>query len=245
MIPHTWKSDPWSTWIRRAGLISVVMFIWALSFFLFSRPVTDKRLDVGTIAALLFGASSIALFLLSMIVAFLALVGWRDIQERLKYVDDMDKKIKVKIDKEMPGRMSSLVGFFIGELSIDRDSLQVKDENAMKDAIQYCQKGYALMKEVGGPGQFMALNNLVFYSSLIGDNSTGEFLLHQGRILRKEALEHNSIDLLLTSCRTILGFSRDENEKSEARHLLESIAAGSTTSEKQRREALAHLGLPS
>ncbi|HEV3459645.1 MAG TPA: hypothetical protein VHG32_24095 [Thermoanaerobaculia bacterium] len=83
----------------------------------------------------------------------------------------------------------------------------------------------------------MALNNLVYYQSLIGDQSRGDFILEKARMLRKAGQEHDAPHLLLTYCKAVLSFSEDQEEIKQARKIAQAVAANALISNRKRNEA--------
>ena len=85
---------------------------------------------------------------------------------------------------------------------------------------------------------FMALNNLVFYGSTLGEPSRREFYLKSARLLREEAENHGGVtELQLTYCRAILRYSQDEGELNAAAKLAAAIMRKQGISRLQAREA--------
>lgn len=228
----------------REGLfvLSFVVLIWAAAFFLVSHS------DIGDIdgwpdlATLLFGASSVAIFILSFFVAVLAIFGWQTIQDNIR--DRVASVTQEKIEhlaNEMRGRIFSGLGYMVGEMSLDPKTLSSSDLERLSSAIELCRQGYAILKKVEGPVEYMGLNNLVFYSSLSEDEVEKVNLLDYARDLLAEAKKYGAVDLQLTACKVILERSEDEDEKREAVRLLGAIRQSEKVSMRGRREAEIYL----
>jgi hypothetical protein len=87
---------------------------------------------------------------------------------------------------EMRGRVLSLLGYTMGELSTAPDRKEPIDRGRLAEAVIHCQSGYDLLKKTGdAPAMYMGLNNLVYYGSIEGDPTKGRFLLRKARELRE------------------------------------------------------------
>ncbi len=165
-------------------------------------------------------------------------------QERLKNLEiTIEKRTKaleerVKgLGRELQGRTSAIMGFMIGTLH-SSPVLPVKNEDRdfVSEAIQLCQKGYDILKEFDGLGKYMALNNIVYYSCLIGVDSKHDFLLAQGLEIRDIGLAYDSIPYLLSFCRVEAKYGADLEELQQALSIGEEIL-GRKLSNIQRQEA--------
>jgi hypothetical protein len=167
----------------------------------------------------------------------------RSQQEVLEQILELGR-VAVRLEKEFTGRLSSNVGYLLGEMSTTPDSLEPIDRDRLVDAIDHCRRGYVALKEVGGPPEFMALNNLVYYSTALGDAANAASLLDQARILIKAGEQHysrsgepqNATNLILTGCRAILQLSADDEEKRQALRRVLALLEGPLF-ERQRKEA--------
>jgi len=232
------------TWrvLKLAALLGISAFTWVGSFYLvrYSKINYENKEELST---LLFGASSLALVVFSLFIAISAIFGWQAIKEiiRDKVEAAMNAKTKA-LEYEIKGRTLSILGYMLGEMSLD-PNLRVQDWERLKEANQFCQMGYDYLSQVGGPSEFMALNNLVYYSSLEDDQSRSEFLVEKARLLKKRGQKYNAMNLLLTGCGVMLRFGTDEKERNQARRTIEAIVSKGELSAKQRKEAKYYLGL--
>jgi hypothetical protein len=149
-------------------------------------------------------------------------------------------RVADRSERESKGRLLSSLGYVVGEMSSQVDSLDPTDRDRLAEAVELCQQGYNYLKEIGGPAEFMGLNNLVHYSAMLNDVGRREFLLEQARRLRDAGQEHKAVNLVLTGCRTILQFSADPEERRDARERLK-LLTKSAVSERDRREAKLYL----
>ena len=199
----------------------------------------------GDLPGLLFGSVSLTLAVFSAIIAIAAIPGWQSlkltIQER---IDAAQKKIEAGnlqklelLEKEMRGRALFGLGYMTGEMSIDPETLRVKktDSSRLRDAILLCEQGYEFLKDVEGSTKFMALNNYIFYSCALGDDLKKEIILTRAHILKRAALEHDAVDLLLTASRAFLQYG-SEIEKKTNREFILSLKKWELT-DKQLKEA--------
>lgn len=228
----------------------VILLIWFASYCISNNAYRIQRGDPGDLMTVLFGASSLALFVLSLFIAVLAIFGWQTLQENIrKSVEDSTKKItdnlvKDKIEpleNELRGRVLSILGFVIGETSIDPDTFEPKSRDRLRDAVINSQKGYNILQKVGGPAEYLALNNLVFYSALVGDKSKAKFVLDKARLLRDVGQKHDNQNLLLTYVRAVIEFGAEPGDIGEARTIAQGILSNSRSSDQERREAKQYL----
>jgi hypothetical protein len=142
----------------------------------------------------------------------------------------------------LEGKMLTWIGLVMGQASIDSiDPLKVLDEVKLAEAVSWCQRGYEMFRKIGDPSEFMALNNLVFYSSVLGNKARRHFLLEKARILQREGEVHNSLNLLLTACYAILRFEDDPREKAQAIETLRGIQYSYDATDQEKREASLYL----
>jgi hypothetical protein len=221
-----------------------VVLIWsaALYFVRQSDISSYGARSPADLAALLFGASALALFLFSLIISLIAVFGWQAIilaarDAALDAVKTMNDPLLV----ELRGRQLAFQGLMLGEFSIDPEDLTPRDRGKLAEAIGYCQQAYDQLKGLGGPIEYMALNNLVYYSSIAGERSRSNFLLSSARRLMEVGQEHNQLNLLLTACRVILQYGTDRDEGRRAYEVLTEVARSRAASEKEKREAQLYL----
>jgi hypothetical protein len=262
--------------LRSVLLVSGVIFFWAGTacfMVLLVAKFPSTRLtppDLGSLATILFGASSIALIGFSLLLAVAALIQWQSLknevrrevelsqiaqeqiatamQESRERVASLEESIerrmgileeRVKgVNREIQGRGVAIMGFMIGTVHssptvlIERD----EDKDAVSEAIQLCQKGYDILKDLDGLGKYMALNNVVYFSCLLGDDSRRELLLEQGREIRDVGLKYDSIAYLLTFVRVVSKYGVDPGEIQQAYSIVEELLAR-RLSNMQRKEA--------
>jgi hypothetical protein len=234
-----------SSWTRVTRDIFKVLFamsgvalIWAAALFLV-RSVNLEGRDTTELAALLFGASSLALFMMSLIIALVAVFGWQSLIDFYRAIAlEAVKSSNEPLRKEISGQVYMQYGHVLGDLSLDPETFQPVNRDRLSEAIHMCQKGYDIAKEVGGPLEAIALNNLVFYSTIAGDRVRGEFLLKGARRLMELGQEHNTLMLQLTACRAILQYSGDRDEQRRAYELMSEISQNRRATDRERKEAL-------
>jgi hypothetical protein len=203
-----------------------VIFLWMASGFLLAKVLSSRAphpgatATVGDLAAIFFGASSLALIIFSLVVAVAALIQWQALKNDVQRVteaaeatlakvvgatqqnEERVKSLEVKmqesfkaVDTELRGRVDAVNGAMIGTLHSDPASpTQEEDDKAyISEAIHHCQRGYDRLKELPGNGKFMALNSLVYFSCLLGSQSKRDLLLEQGRQLRDVGRQHEHL----------------------------------------------------
>jgi hypothetical protein len=234
-------------WILVAALFSFLVLMWIMSIYFVSvisipRQGLFRGMDFNSLASLLFGAASVALFLLSIFIAIVALIGWGGLLGTMrKNAQDAAKEEVGSLQNELRGRALMTMGYLIGEMNVDPFKLRPMSQDSrdnLAEAVSLCEQAFNLLKkDEGSPAAYMALNNFVFYSCLSGEESRHGFLLEKAGDLRRVGQEHGAPKLLLTSCRVILELGTDAAEKREACKILRALAGKSQISEKERKEA--------
>lgn len=196
-----------------------------------------KNAGALDLATILFGASSIALFMLSILIAFVAVFGWGAIKDTVK--DEVKKATKKRfeeLENEVRGRSFGVLGYVMGEMNIKEDLKSPSNEDGLKEALRYCEQSYRRLKGTGLSTEFMALNNLLSYACILKDKKRRGFLLAEAKKLKIAAQDNNSYNLLLTYARTILEFSTDKSDIQEAYVIYTDIVSSVTLDEKQKIE---------
>ena len=241
------RSGVWWRWLQIIVGCAVIILVSIASFYLSvkARKVTPP---VGSLelTQVLLATASLALFVFSILIAiFAAFFGWKTIQGIVNEMvaSSMHSKVNL-LESELRGRVISVMGHLIGEMSINQNSLEPLDKERLREAVSHCQQGYEYLKRVGGPAEFVGLNNLIYYSCISEDGKRKDFLLEQARSMKKECEAHDLTEanenLLLTAYRAILQYSSSDDEKRRVRSVLREIAA-SSNSVRHRREAGIHL----
>jgi hypothetical protein len=185
--------------LKIALILSTIAFTWIASFRFAVEggaafPKMAAPIDLATA---LFGAAAISIFIFSLLVAILALYVWHTVENKMRAVVKEETIDQLeKIGNEVRGRTHAILGYIIGELSVDNDYQEPTDEERLKEAIFYCERAYELLKKSGTPTEYMALNNLLQYYCISGDKSRRGFVLDGARKLRVAASEHNTPNLL-------------------------------------------------
>ncbi len=231
-------------------LLSLIALTWIIAVWIVTKAELPANASLGDLSSLLFGAASVALFILSFFVAILAIFGWQSLQSTIN--DRVDQKVSGQIKEiyaliehfqsELTGRQLSGLGFMIGELSHDLRVLDPTDPYRLEHSIQLCRQGYDKLKDSGARSGLllMALNNLVFYLCVRKGKKDREFVLTNARELRKAGEELDRPYLLLTYCRAILCYSSEPAERKEAETIAEELA-NSPIPENQKNEARLYL----
>lgn len=236
---------------KRAKLIlwTIIGLVWAFSCFIFvhacKMTVVEGPVDIGNVVTVLFGASSIALFIFSLFVALLAIIGWQSIRDHIsKSVTDEIKKATQSLENELRGRVATVLGYAIGEMSLNAD-FDIDNKGRLEQAVSQCREGYKYLQNADGPVKFLGLNNFIFYFCVLHgqtDKADEVRMLKEARLLRDAGEEHNSAMLKLTAARVFLEYGATAEEKEQALATLGMIAGpASRASEREKTEALCYL----
>jgi len=197
-----------------------------------------EALGLGDRSAILFGTSTVALVLISLVIGGVAFFGWQTIKDSIRRDVELSTKRRLRrVELELRGRSAALLGYTIGETSVDADYLHATNPERLREAKTLCQQGYDRLRKVGGPGELMALNNLLMYSSILRENSRRGYLLEHARRLRAAGQELDRPHLLLTYCRIVLFFGLEPAERDEACSIVRDLQIREGLQEKERREA--------
>jgi hypothetical protein len=232
------QKSPMARAIASVFSIGVVVLIWSVSYHIVRHARPEKVSTSPELATLLFGASAIALFIFSLVVVALALVGWKSLLIAVR--EEATTTVKEELASmrnELRGRSLSILGYMLGEMNTRSDSLEPADKDGIAEAVRLCQQGYDFLKKLGGAPEFMSLNNLIYYSCVEGDRSRSDFILKSARRLMDAGQEHDVANLQLTACRAILQYGTDREERQRAHELLAELANKRNIPTRERREA--------
>jgi hypothetical protein len=206
-------------------------------------------LHIGDLSTLLFGASSVALILYSLVITALAVFGWGFVQAAIEAEvgSVIDKEIKA-LRSEISGRHYSGMGFILGRTSYSATTFEVTDSLRLEDAIAACQAAVQYFDENDEDKdrqnyRLALINNLVFFLTLRGRDTDREFVLTEAEELDKEGWTSDDIGLVLTACRAILRYSTNPAKVQNAKFKLLDIRQNKTKriSDDERREASRYL----
>lgn len=234
--------NPWvMLWkiVLLSAASGVIFLVWVLAIRLVEQSDV-LALPHEQLTTILFGAASLALFVLSIGIGVLAIFGWKSLQDTIR--GQVDKEV-VRLGNELRGRTLSAVGYLAGEMSLklSDEGLEIIDKDRLSECIELCRYGYENLSLFNGPGKYMALNNLLYYSIIDGGGKQDSQLLQGAFELLKVSQERNQINLALTACGAILKFSGDEKQRRTAVELLESYKKNSKLTSKQRNELARYL----
>jgi len=225
--------------------VSMVALVLASAWHIFAAAPEVKGLDGKVLsladrATLLFGTATVALVLVTLLIGIIAIIEWQRLKRTFQQA--IDEKL-TNLDTRTEGRLSSLLGFALGDLSTEPDQLEATNRNRLAYAVSYCQAGYDLLKKAEEERKptLQALNNLVYYSCIYGEPWKSKYLLQQARLLLEAGSEFGSLDFLLTYCRAILRYGEDRKEIDNAISVAESVLSSNKLTDNQKREARFYL----
>lgn len=240
--------------------VSRLVVFWLGSAF-FIMEILQERPHPGAmppslndLAAILFGASSVALIIFSLLVSAAALIEWRSLNGQAKRVTDSAKKVLANtakanqanekrinaLEEEIRGRVDAVMGAMIGTLHSqpDKDAQREEDRDYIAEAIHHVRAGYERLKSLEGTGKYVALNNLVYFTCLQGDKASRDEMLEHGRELLKVGRESRQPSYagpyLMTYCRVVLVYSSDRHELEKAKAIAQDLTG---LTKLQKREA--------
>lgn len=225
-------------------MVCIIFFVWSRSVSIMLDYGALKKLSglsVSDLSALLFGASSIALFMVSVVLAGLTIFGWQAIirGEIKKEVSRATEKRIQQLEHEMRGRVLNAMGYMVGET-------WPKEKAKLKVAVELLKQGYdEYLSKVEGPARFLGLNNLVYYSFLYYSCVRDEAplskeivkdMLKNAQLLLKKSLEHDAINVQLTAGRVILEYSTKDEDKRRVEEVLKDLVGDKRLPEDRKKE---------
>jgi hypothetical protein len=231
------KIQAWSKLLVWPGLMVLILLasfrLVVISFA--ALPKLTQPLDLIFVSL---GAVSLALAAITILIGFGAVLGWRSVEKKVQESVATETQNRLKeTERELRGRFLAVLGYVIGENSVDEDLTQPLSEERLREALKYCEQAYATLKGTNTSVEFLALNNLLGYSCVLADKSRRGFLLDGARALRAAGEQHDSPNLLLTYTRTMLTFGLEPKEVDDACRILEDVRLNPRLTEKQQREA--------
>ncbi|HVF60969.1 MAG TPA: hypothetical protein VNJ70_14275 [Thermoanaerobaculia bacterium] len=230
---------------RYALVLGLITLIYCVSFasvviaFRMGVPPGDP-LDFGDFATLQFSSVGIGLVLISLIAAAVALLGYDKLKSDLRKEVEASTSGRIHaLEQELRGRAYAIYGLLLGALHLARTQAD-EEGDYLKEATFLSRKAYETLKNLEGTGKYMALNNLVYYSCLLGDESKADLLLQQARELRDVGQKYEDSayisPYLLTFCRAVSTYGSDPKEIRQALSITEIVEKRSLTS-LQKKEA--------
>lgn len=149
-----------------------------------------------------------------------------------------------KAGRESRGRVDAVMGATIGILHSKpyQDAGEPEEKEFLVEAIQHIKAGYKRLKDLEGKGKYMAMNNLAYFTCLLGDKAAADEMLEFGRELLREGRENehqsSGVPYLLTYCRVVLAYSSDREAISQAIAIAEKLEGRLTKLQKKEADYL-------
>jgi len=214
------------------------------------------------------GASAFALIMFSLLLALAAIIGWQSLRhdvemvktaaeevlekaaiassDNVARVSDLASSVETtnkKFEEELRGRVDAVMGTLIGTLhSVPTEADQSETDQAyLAEAIHHAKQGYERLKKLPGNGKYVALNSLVYYSTLLRLPRRAE-LLEQAQDLRDIGRKYQDrstvAPYLITYARAMLVYSSDRAEIEEALGTIQDVLGMGGITKLSEREAL-------
>ena len=208
-------------WVNRLfHLGGIAALLWSIAIWITMDALGGKAIPPirkatpGDFEALLFGSSSVALIFFSVVIGVIAFIGY----DRLKKdtaaeVQAATRETTDKLEKELRGRVSSSIGLMLGIIHATPEE-QTEEERLdyLAESVKHSEQAYAALKEIGIKAQYTALNNLIYYSCLLGKTHKQEYLLEKAeelRIFSQGNIPDPYVEGLLTYCKAVADLSED------------------------------------
>lgn len=245
---ESYAPHPMSRRMRVSLLITFMALIWVVVIAVFAWSlqkmgnINVEVQDLSSLSTILFGATSSGIVMFSVLVTIAGFIQWHRTKDSLR--QEIEKNLEsrlINIDQELKGRAANTIGFLIGTLNSNPEFLIQSDSNKayLAEAVQHCQHAYDLLKRIPGGGKYNALNNLVYYSCLYGEDLDSSTLLTHAKKLRKigEDDSTQTLSCRLTYCRVILQLSSDLRQVEDALSLTDHILSMREATALRKREA--------
>ncbi|HXU45445.1 MAG TPA: hypothetical protein VN783_07960 [Thermoanaerobaculia bacterium] len=230
--------------LKVALILTGIALAWSISTYVMVAAISrmgsvwgGQTPDLGALATLLFGSSSLLLVGLSILLAAAAFFGWEAMKKSIEA--SVSQRI-AQLETALQGRAYAVIGLLIGTLHSKPERLEQDetDKEYLAEAVYYSKQGHELLRDLPGRGQYMALNNLVYYSCLLGRGLVPRHLLEQAKSLREVAQKQPeyAAPYLLTYCRVILQFEKTADAIQGALTIARDLLDEDLT-ELQRKEA--------
>jgi hypothetical protein len=230
--------------LSRLIVYGIVVLAWAYSMRVVlgasMLPAGAHRWDT---AALLFAAASLALLLLSILVSFIAVIGYERISKEIeRKVADAFNQESESFSNEMIGRQHAAMAYPLARLCYDPETLEVRDPGLLSEAIDLYRVAQAKVPKVKTPLHQRFTNNLVFLLCLRGRDVDRGFVLSAAPEIRDFGLQERQHFMVLTACRAMFRYGNQPQAR-EARDLLVSLCSDRSIemSENEKSEARIHL----
>lgn len=197
--------------------------------------------DLGDVTALLFGAASVAMFVLSFLVAVAAIFGWQELRRTL--VDRVAEEMRAareEMDLEIEARVYAGLSLIVGRLCRDERSLKVNRHDLIDAAILFCRRSVNAFKKMRNPEierYAVVRNNLAFYLALRGSTADAGYALELVDELEEWAPAYEDRSGTLTVCLVALQYAADRGRRETARKVLSEIKADPRSSQHEKKEA--------
>jgi len=197
--------------------------------------------DLGDVATLMFGAASVAMFVLSFLVAVAAIFGWQSLRRAIdEKVATAVKEVRVDVQHEINARVHSGLALILGRICRTERSLDVQRKDLLEAAIIHSRRSIKYYQELKGVDEDrfnVVRNNLAFYLALRGQLADGQYALGLTKELQEWALAYENYDATLTICLTTLRFAETASQREAARRILRQIRDDPGASEHEKKEA--------
>ena len=230
------------TWKITVGvLVGLVMFtlVGMGSFSLITVGVGPHDYDLP---ALLFGAATYSLIMLTVFLTVIVVVGWRDIREQM--VEYAKRYVAAAIEKELIGRTNISFARVYGSIALGRtaDDLTVKDRGLLEEAIDYSRDALRTLED--SPNRWKAMNNLAFYSSITHDAMKGPIARDLALELRRMPEIMTEPEVRNTYARVVATYYETFPDPlgalEDATYMLATVLKGNDTTEAQKENARRH-----
>lgn len=217
-----------SQWLQILLWGSLLLFLWLGSAYFIAEILSRKPApnslppNLGDLTITLFGASSIGIIAFGLLFTIAAIIEWQSLKKDTRREAEMAEVAERRIthlEKELRGRMHAVTGVALG--SLHSNPLVEKQDPINRDyiseALYYSKQAYKTLKEIEGDSKYMALNNVLYFSCFLGNESQRDTFLAQARELKNIAEKYEESQYIapyiMTYCRVMLTFGAEADRE--------------------------------
>jgi hypothetical protein len=229
--------------LAEAFVLSAIVLVWVASYRL-TLDLEMPSVEVGDLMALLFGAASIALFVLSFFVGLLGILGWQTLKSTI--AETTDAAISREVDRmsaELSGRLWAGMGYVLGRLARPEGAQVPNRGDLLEDAITRSRKAVETLATLPRAKEHhvAAMNNLAFYLACKGEQGDAAAARQLALHLQSDYGRTGNVGYILTYCKVLLTFPASGDDKKVLRETLLGLVKSTSTSEDQKQEARLYL----
>lgn len=197
--------------------------------------------SLGDVTGLLFGAASVAMFVLSFLVAIVAIFGWQELRRTVvERVAEEARAGQEDIEHQINSRVHAGLALILGRTCREERGLEVKRGDLVDAAIKHCRLSIAEFRKTKRMSEerfAVVRNNLAFYLAIRGAAADASYALQLADELGEWAANYEGHEGSLTLCLVALRYSTEGAKREDVRKVLRQIRDDPAASQHEKKEA--------